>query len=186
MSSPPLQFGSLPMSALHLSLSSIDSESPVGEAMEVSVNATPSSNATIADSRPQLELSRAEILTLRHQAAAFSSAPPLPRHVPVTLTGTMTISSGQLQAPKFAGALKPKSGGILKRSHRGASTELTYFGNTVAEQADLKAKHACYRCHHTGHAFGPACPEFASGLKSHASLAGRQPKGPLKAALFQK
>jgi hypothetical protein len=103
--------------------------------------------------------------------------------------GTMIISSNHQGPPlKFAGALKPKSGGVSKRSHTSSrpSTELTYFGNTIAEQADLKALHACYRCHKTGHAFGPACPEFASGQKGHASLAGRQPKGPLKAALFQK
>jgi hypothetical protein len=56
--------------------------------MEVSAVATQSADTTIADLQAQLELSRAEVLNLRHQAAAFSSAPPLPRHVPVTLTGT--------------------------------------------------------------------------------------------------
>jgi hypothetical protein len=48
-----------------LPLSSIHHASHVGQAMEVSVNATQSSDAAIADLPAQLKLSRAEVLTLR-------------------------------------------------------------------------------------------------------------------------
>jgi hypothetical protein len=144
------------------------------------------------------------ILGTLHKIYAHDSKPPTQQKIrfalddsrqgslmeaPLQLSslGTMTISSNrQGLSLKFAGALKPKSGSITKRplSRSAHATDLIYFGKT--EQTDLKSRHTCYRYHNTGHAFGPACPEFASGQKGLASLAGRRPKGPLKATLFQK
>jgi hypothetical protein len=135
---------------------------------------------TMCSTRPDgLEWSSIEALVTHalNREATFRPLPPPP--------GTMvfTPNSGEGVSAKFTSALKPKGGGVAKKAKR--SSDLTYFGNTKDEQARMKAARACFRCGQTGHAFGPVCPEFESGLLGQVSLAGKHPKGPLRAASFQ-